>query len=314
MTKPITVIDGDIIAFKCSAANEVRSIKALHKPSARSKIFKHRTELKELIGDKFPISDFEIMDVQECEDISHALYSVKHMINSICKACGTDKYEIYFSGPNNFRDKIPYPTPYKGNREGMIKPLQLREVMEYLIERHGAIVVQGEADDKICERQWDGLQSGQKIIGCSTDKDSYGTEGWIYNWDKMDKPFLVKGLGKLWVDDKSKVWGIGYKWKALQWICGDKVDGLNPTHLCKVKYGEKSAYKLLVDLRTEDEVNKAVHDLYLKWYPEDMVYTDCFGEQQKANYMDIAQMYFDGIHMRRFAEDKPDVRDIWSKA
>ena len=60
MSKPICIIDGDLLAFKASAANETRGIIALHKPSGRTKSFKHRTELKETIGDKFPIEDFDI--------------------------------------------------------------------------------------------------------------------------------------------------------------------------------------------------------------------------------------------------------------
>ena len=69
--------------------------------------------------------------------------------------------------------------------------------MEYLKGVHGAVVVQGEADDKISMRQHDGIKSKTKIIGCSTDKDSMGTDGWVYNWDRMSEPMFVKGLGEL---------------------------------------------------------------------------------------------------------------------
>ena len=306
----IAAIDGDLIAFKCAAANEVRSIKALHIPSGRSKVFKHRTELKEIIGDKFPYTDFEITDIQEADQIAYALYSAKHMIKNITEKCGADKYEIYFSGKDNFRDRLALPTRYKGNREGLMRPLQLREVKEYLTEQHGAITVRMEADDMLSRRQWEGLQGSEKIIGCSTDKDSYGTDGWIFNWDKMDKPFLVQGVGKLWEKD-GKIWGVGYKWKALQWICGDSIDGLKPTYLAGVKYGEKSAYKALKDLETEEQVNKVVHDIYLKWYPENKQFVDQCGIERDLNYIQIAQVYMDGIHMERWEGDRLNVEEMW---
>ncbi len=311
--KPICVIDGDILAFKASAANEVRSIKALHKPSQRSKIFKHRTELKELIGDKFPFEDFEITDVQECEDVSHALHTVKQMIKNICEVCGTDKFEIYLSGKDNFRDELELPQKYKGNREGLMIPLQLKEVKRYLVDVQGALIVQGEADDKISMRQWEGLKAKQKVIGCSTDKDSMGTDGYIYNWDKMDKPTLVKGLGELYLDSKSKVRGHGSKWKYLQWLVGDQIDGLNPCYLAKIKFGEKSAYKILKDLETDRDCWQTVHDLYKSWYPKEVTYVDQCGREVTKDYLGLAQVYWDGIHMLRWEGDFVDIRGVMQK-
>ncbi|WP_443698940.1 hypothetical protein [Pseudomonas sp.] len=313
MSKPICIIDGDLLAFKASAANETRGIIALHKPSGRTKSFKHRTELKETIGDKFPIEDFDITDTQSAEDISHALHTVKRMIQGICEACGTDKYEIYLSGKDNFRDELPLPQRYKGNRAGLVKPLQLKEVMEYLKGVHKAEVVIGEADDKISIRQYEGIKEDIKVIGCSTDKDSMGTDGWIYNFDKMSEPMLVKGIGELYLDEKGKVRGHGSKWKYLQWIVGDTIDGMNPCYLAKVKFGEKSGYKLLKDLETEQECWRAVHDLYKKWYPVDVEYVDQCGRNVVADYLSIAQVYWDGIHMLRWEGDFVDIRGVMNK-
>ncbi len=311
--RPIAIIDGDLLAFKSSAANETRGIIALHKASGRSKTFKHRTELKETVGEKFPIEDFEITDIQSAEDISYALHTVKRMIQGICETCETDKYEIYLSGKDNFRDELPLPQRYKGNRSGLVKPLQLKEVMEYLKGVHKAEVVIGEADDKISMRQHDGIKTNTKIIGCSTDKDSMGTDGWVYNWDRMQEPMFVKGLGELTLDEKGKVRGHGSKWKYLQWIVGDAIDGLNPCYLAGIKFGEKSGYKILKGLQTEQECWQAVHDLYKKWYPTEVDYVDQCGVNQVADYLKIAQMYWDGIHMLRFEGDFVNIREVMQK-
>lgn len=311
--KPIAVIDGDLLAFKASAANETRGIIALHKPSNRSRAFKHRTEFKEFIGDKFPLEDFNISDTQVTEDISHALFTVKRMIESICETCKTDKYEIYISGKDNFRDELPLPQKYKGNRLNLVKPLQLKEVMEYLKGVHKAKVVIGEADDKISIRQYEGIKTKTKVIGCSTDKDSMGTDGWVYNWDKMSEPMLVKGLGNLYIDEKNKVRGHGSKWKYLQWLVGDSIDGLNPCYLAGVKFGEKAGYKILKDLTTEQECWQAVHDTYKSWYPSEVEYVDQCGRTQVADYLKLAQVYWDGIHMLRWEGDFVDVRDVMLK-
>lgn len=314
MTSPIAILDGDLIAFKASAACETRSIIATHVSSKRQKIFKHRTEMKESLDlEKFPLEHFEIKDIQECEDISFVLHTCKQMINNILKACDTDKYEIYLSGPDNFRDKLPLPQKYKGNREGLIKPLMLEKVKEYLINAHSAVIVQGEADDKISIRQWEGYKSKQKIIGCSTDKDALGTFGWIFNWDKMEQPEFIEGLGELHIDDKGKVRGKGNKWKYLQWICGDTIDGLNPSFLAKKKFGEKSGYKILSVLETEKECWQAIHDLYLSWYPKSVEYLDQTGSKVCADYLDMAQVYWDGIHMLRWEGDRVNIREVMKK-
>lgn len=312
--KPIAVIDGDLLAFKASAANETRSIEVLHKPTNRVKIFKHRTEFKDSVNiEKFPLEDFTITDKQDVAELSFALHTVKKMIEGICKACGTDRYEIYFSGDNNFRDKLPLPSRYKGNREGLMRPLQLTDVKDYLINVHKAVIVTGEADDMISMRQYDGIKTKTKIVGCSTDKDSMGTDGWVFNWDTMQEPMFVKGLGELYIDDKGKVRGYGSKWKYLQWSVGDQIDGLNPCELAKVKFGEKSAYKILSELKTDKECWQAIHDLYLKWYPESVSYIDQNGAKCCADYLDIAQVYWDGIHMLRWEGDKVNIREVMNK-
>lgn len=313
-TKPIAIIDGDLLTFKSAAVCEERSIEVTHIPSKRVKNFKTRTEMKEVVDfEKFNIKDFSIKDIQTPQDASFALHTCKQMIKKIITACGTDEYEIYLSGPNNFRDILPLPQKYKGNREGLMRPLLLDEVKNYLIKYHNAEVVIGEADDKISMRQWDGYKSGEKIIGCSTDKDSLGTFGWVFNWDKMNAPMFIEGLGELYLDEKGKLRGYGNKWKYCQWTLGDTADGLHPTYLSKSRFGEKTAFKLFSELKTEKDCWQTVHDLYLKWYPKPVEYTDQNGVWCGADYLDMAQIYWDGIHMMRWENDRVNIREVMKK-
>ena len=80
-----------------------------------------------------------------------------------------------------------------------------------------------------------------------------------------------------------------------------------------MKFGEKSGYKALVDLQTDFECWQAVHDLYLKWYPESIEYIDQNGAKCCADYLDIAQVYWDGIHMLRWEGDKVNIREVLTK-
>ena len=57
-----------------------------------------------------------------------------------------------------------------------------------------------------------GLESKQKIIGVTTDKDACRNTGWLYNRDKMTEPeFIDNTLGLLFLDSKGKVRGKGRK-------------------------------------------------------------------------------------------------------
>lgn len=312
--KTIVAIDGDLISFKAAAANEERSIEALHVPTGEVHTFKHRTEMKKTIDfEKYPENEFEITDVQTPGDISHALHTVKMMVKGIAENVKADAIEVYMSGTDNFRDTLPLPQVYKGNREDTLRPVQLKEVRQYIENKFKGVVYHGEADDIISIRQYQGLKSGQKVIAASIDKDTYGCDGWMFNWDKMDKPFLVQGLGKLWVDEKDKVWGYGFKWKCLQWTVGDSIDNLKPTFLCGKKFGEKSALKLLDPLDSYADCIKAVANKYKEWYPEPVKYVDQCGNDVEASWLDLMQTYFLGIHMKRWEDDTPSVRDMLVK-
>lgn len=317
MSKPvIAVIDGDEIAFKIAAACETRTVKVTNTSNSHSSSFKHKTELKNFLhGLEVPEGHYSLEDQQEAGDLSAALHSVKVVVENIKEACKADTIEMYISGKNNFRELIPLPTQYKSKRKDNIKPILLSEVRAYLVKKYSAKVVDNEeVDDVCCHRMWDGFKSKQKIIGVTTDKDACGNTGWLYNRDKMTEPeFIDNTLGLLFLDSKGKVRGKGRKWGYLQWLVGDPTDDYNPCELAKVKYGEKSAYKLLQGLETDKECIQAIYDTYKKWYPEPVSYMDWACQPQTKNAVEIMQMYMDCYRMRRWPDDIVSVVDVLTK-
>lgn len=311
----IAVIDGDEIAYKIAAACEIRTIKATNTTNSESSVFKHRTELKKfLAGLEVPEGHFIIEDGQTADVLANALHSVKVSIESIQTACKADKIEIYLSGKDNFRDTIPLPTKYKSNRSDNLRPLLLTDIRAYIAKKYDAKTVDGEeVDDVVCHRMWDGYKSKQKIIGTTQDKDACGSSGWLFNPEKMTEPLFIDGLGSLTLDSKGKVRGTGRKWGYLQWIVGDPTDCYNPSEIAKVRYGEKSAYKLLEPLQTDKECIQAVYDLYKSWYPGETTYTDWTGFDRTEDVFFIMQMYLDCYWMRRWEGDRPLVREMLTK-
>lgn len=313
--KIIAAMDCDEISYMVAAACETRTIKVTNTTNGECGNFKHRTELKKFLsGLDVPEGFFTIEDVQTTDELPNALHSVKMVISSYEGACRSDITELYISGKGNFRDALPLPTKYKSARADNLKPLLLDEIRKYLIEKRGAVVVNGmETDDKICERMWEGYKSGQKIIGCTRDKDACSNMGWLYNRDKMTEPEFIDGLGNLYIDGKNKVRGQGRKFGYLQWIIGDPTDSYNPSEVAKVKYGEKSGYKLLEPLQTDKECIQAIYDLYKTWYPAEVKYTDWQGNEVVTDAIGMMQMYMDCYRMRRSKDDLVKVTDILTK-
>jgi len=314
MTKRIALLDGDVIAYRAAAANETRSIKVTHKITGQVTEHAHRTAFKEHIKGFFEADEFDVEDVQTAMPVEFALNGVKATIESLCKSCDADEYEVYLSGKTNFRDDLPLPTKYKSNRTDNIRPLQLKDCREYLEKHHEAIRVEAcEADDALAQRAYEGFKQGTVNIVCTIDKDAYGVESWLYNWTKMEKPVLVKGLGSIELDEKKCLRGIGRKWYYAQWCKGDMVDCFKPSELSGKKFGDVACYKLLAGCKTDKECVQAVYDQYKAWYPSAITYTAWDGTEHTKDAIELMDLYAACAHMRRFPTDVFDTRKLLTK-
>lgn len=302
--KTILILDGDILAFRCSAANETRSIRVTHKVTGQQTEHAHRTAFKEQIRGLFEPEEFEVEDVQTCEDIANAYHAINTCIEAWMKSCDADSYECYISGDNNFRDSLPLPTKYKSGRSG-IKPLQLKECREYLVKKHKAKVIHGkEVDDHLAQRCHEGLRDKVKTVAVTLDGDQNGVTGWMYNWTKMQKPKLVKGFGEIELTKESKDFdGYGRKFFYAQWILGDSVDCFKPCEIAKKKFGVVAMYNLLKDCDDDKSAVQAVYDQYVKWYGDGVTYTAWNGTEQTKTVIELMDMYAACAHMRRFEDD-----------
>ena len=109
--KRVLILDGDSIAYKCSAAGEQRSIEVLHKPSGICKSFKHRTEFKEAMQarGKEITEDYQITDKQDSEPLEYILSTCKRHIERIANLTNADDVVIFAGETWNFRNELPLP-------------------------------------------------------------------------------------------------------------------------------------------------------------------------------------------------------------
>ena len=316
----VLLVDGDILAYRAAAASEKRTVLIKHLPSGKEKVFKNRTEFKDSMKAKekeYKLEEYEFTDIQEPEDISYCLYSIKARLGHLKEETKADRVEVYVGGATNFRNDLLLPSKYK-DRVETIRPVHLAAAKEYLIEIHkGLRSWEIEADDILSIRGYEELAKGNKSVIGTVDKDTYQAEGFcIFDWT-VEKPVINQlskdPLGYL-EDNGKKIIGSGLKFLALQLLAGDPVDTYKPSELANAKYGPKGAYKLLVDLPDTQSVCAAIVNQYKKWYPEAFTYTAWNGKVvENATWEDILSLYFKCAWMRRSWEDQSDWKTEFTK-
>lgn len=120
-------------------------------------------------------------------------------IENILKAVDATDYQLYLTGPGNFREQVATIKPYKGHRP-IEKPYWYQQIKDFLIYHRDAILVEGiEADDMLGIDQFKDLP-GDKIaeatVICSRDKDLDMIPGWHYSWsagNQKEKPIWWQG-------------------------------------------------------------------------------------------------------------------------
>jgi len=325
MAGRLAVIDGDLLAFKCAAVTEKRSVIATHKETLDKYEFDTATKFKEWASDAADQYDLEA--VRKPEPIANTLRSIKSKLNSIIEACKADSYHIVISGDDNFRKSIPLPSQYKNTRSDSGKPINLAEAKEYLVKFHNAETAVGEADEVLVAYAYQGYKDGEVVIQASTDKDANHGPGWLYNWDTMDEPELIEGYGALTLilrdtGKKKKngdptyekiIKGKGRAFLWFQFMFGDPVDAYKPCELAKVKFGDVGAYELLKDCTTDKEAAVVVMNQYKYWYPEPTTYRAWDDSLHTKDWMEIWQMYADCAFMPRWDGDRFIVKNVLEK-
>lgn len=312
--KTVLILDGDSIAYKCAAATEKRYIQVKHTPSGVEKIFKNKTEFKSYMQEKGKeITDkYDIFDCQEPASIAVVLRTIQQHIKKIQKYAQAHRTVIFAGECDNLRLKLDLPSKYKGNRKDNLRPVHLEAAKEYLRTVYKAKMAEGhEVDDACCISAYESLQEGDKAVMFLYDKDQCSFDGVHLileeesSTEKTFKEMLTPDLGYL-TYEKNTVKGFGYKFLAFQWIYGDKTDAFCSYELSKIKFGAKSAYDLLKDLSTKEEVSAAVVQQFKKFYPEPVKYTTWDGREVEKDWKGFMQMYFMCCRMKRTLDDDLD--------
>lgn len=316
------IIDGDLIAHMAASAGEQRYIEVVL-PDGTEEIFDNRTALK----DYCKITDIDykeckIEDQQFPEPIENVIHTAKMMIKSWTEGANCSEYEIYVGFGNCFRNDLPLPDEYKGNRKNNIKSIHVDAVKEWILSKEYGVLASDnlESDDWLCIRQYEGYQKWKKtnddkdvVVACTRDKDARSQTGWLYNPDNMDDPKLVKGLGYTVCNKRGTAWeikGYGTKFLMAQMLTSDPVDNLFPSRLSGKRFGALKTHKLLEACETNQEAWFVLADKYKEWFGYDFTYTTWDGKEVKTDWLGVADMYLKAFRMKRFLGDDLHIKDI----
>ena len=151
-------------------------------------------------------------------------------------------YQVYLTGKGNYRFDIAKTLEYKGNRKDAPKPIHLKHVRNYLIDKYEAIVSKGEeADDLIAIAA---TQLEMNAVVASIDKDMLQIPCFHYNLTRRELSAV------------SEFEGI--KFFYTQILTGDKADNIKGLHRC----GPVKAGKILDDCETEQSLWDACVEAY----------------------------------------------------
>lgn len=310
--KRVVLIDGDILVFRTAAICETRSVEVTHTKTGKAKVFKNKTAFKDFLKEKdfeYIESDYEFVDIQTINDELSYTFLLKNQIKSLTETLWYDEVRFLISGDNNFRDSLPLPRKYKGNRDDALKPLLRQECKSYLTGKYKAEVIHGcETDDALIYYGYEELAKGNEVIIVSNDKDSNCySDLKLFDYTKDDAQIIdIPKLGSLWVDPKGKVRGLGFMHYALQMSIGDITDHYKPTDLTnpKVNLGDKGAYELLKDCTSEQEALQVIISRYMAWYPRRFTYKDWTGKSHSVIWKDIIDLYHKCVRMRETKDDQ----------
>lgn len=179
---------------------------------------------------------------------------------------------------------------YQGNRKDKVKPQELTWTREELLSKDRAGVWTGfphynqEADDGLAQALYNARNKGEEHLAvlCSQDKDLGMCQGLHVDWDDHTRMFTVDEVGKLWIDTsgkQDKVRGNGFMWFCYQMLAGDTADDISGipklTQEMALKYfgsapkngnpkacGSKTAYKILKDMTSREELFEAIVEMY----------------------------------------------------
>jgi len=168
-------------------------------------------------------------------------------------------------GDKGNRFNIAIQKEYQGNRKGKAKPKHLHTIKSWMETKRGALshVVQ-EADDGLCQANWNSRNDPGLSVLVSKDKDLQMCQGMHLDWDTGELEYIA-GYGYVELDrskSSPKITGKGNAYFWAQMLTGDAADNIQglpllPGSVLNAVKPTKDITKAIAVLRDPDSTSKA---------------------------------------------------------
>lgn len=214
---PLVLVDGDPLVYSCGFGAQRAVIYDLIEPAEGDPFeiaFDGKAERNKYLKENPEVCSLgEPLEQLLVEPVEFCLHSIKNQLKILAQM---GPLAIYLTGTGNYRDKIKRFIDYKGNRDRTKRPVHYEAIRQYLIDYHGAIVVNGrEADDELS------IVANRKknVIIASCDKDLDQIPGRHYDYWKQveyvvseqeaERMFWIQALAGDHTDNVPGCWKIG---------------------------------------------------------------------------------------------------------
>lgn len=322
------IIDLDLYKYHASAAGEKRSILVTHKATGRSIEVDTRTdfygdwrkkqggklaEINKSRDSPFTWDEFEYEDIQRPEPVANVLHTAKLMVEKDLKSSGADSYKAFLGEGESFRVELSTLLKYK-DREHLLKPVLLEEVSEYLKSKFKAeTITEIENDDAVvieCYKK-------PNKFALIEDKDFWGCPIKVWDRNQQDRGIVnCNKFGRLFLDSKGKVRGEGRLFFYWQVLSQDLTDNYKANCFSDVRWGDKSAYSVLMNVTTDKEALRALVDGYKLLYPEPKTVVGWRGDEIEIDWLYVASENWHMARMLRTVdelEDRIEFKDVLTK-
>lgn len=333
-SKIVGVFDYDALIYSAGFAGEKRTIEAKHLETGEVFVFANRTEMwgrgKKLGGwmleaNKTRVEaglvgytkeDFEIVDVQTAEPIAQVLHTVKQQVTNALESIGAKEYLGYIGGKEVPLWRLERSTllEYKGNRADALSPIYKQAIIDYLVDKHGATVVNDgkEADDHVII---DAMSDPDNRVICGVDKDVDGNP--VRNFNLNNPEWGIRDGRKFgeidWDEKKKKVVGLGRKFFYYQVLFGDPVDNYSAHCFSEQAWGAKTAYEWLRDAKTDEEALLVLKRAYRYLYPEKKTIVGWRGDEIEIDWLYVLNEVWDMARMWRKVDDYVTAEQVLGK-
>lgn len=272
------LIDGDILLHELGWSAQFKD------KETEEEILFDFDKVSEMLDEKIRLICFDVDATEKPIIFITNSETITNSVNRLRKWQGEGPLEFV----PNFRYDVAKTKPYKGTRKNP-KPFHFYNIIAYLMANYDVRISEDglEADDMICIHQ---SHSDEETIICSRDKDLRICPGWHFSWECGNQravgPTETDELG--WLEKheehdeetgklkKRKIFGYGLSFFYFQMLTGDTADNIPGLP----KWGEVKAYDLLSELKTKEELFKAVKTAY----------KETMGDKAKEYFIEMASL------------------------